>query len=259
MYRILINGIVQGVGFRPFVYKIAVELGLKGFVLNSTNGVQIEVEGSEDSINTFVHRIKTELPPASIIKEFTFEKHPDKNYQNFEIKISSKTAGSTLISPDLAICEDCVNEFNDPKDPRFQYAFINCTNCGPRYSIIENTPYDRQFTSMKHFKMCDYCKDEYTNPLNRRFHAQPVACPECGPQLKFLDKTFREVEGDPIQNTISVDSCSNLLRKNNYFSLKKEYLSFNTSLELTTTTLSKKRSSTLINKLNFLSICYCCE
>ena len=203
MYRILINGIVQGVGFRPFVYKIAVELGLKGFVLNSTNGVQIEVEGSEDSINTFVHRIKTELPPASIIKEFTFEKHPDKNYQNFEIKISSKTAGSTLISPDLAVCEDCVNEFNDPKDPRFQYAFINCTNCGPRYSIIENTPYDRPFTSMKHFKMCDYCKDEYTNPLNRRFHAQPVACPECGPQLKFLDKTFREVEGDPIQNTIS--------------------------------------------------------
>ncbi len=204
MLKIKINGIVQGVGFRPFVYKTAVELGLKGFVLNSTDGVQIEVEGSEDSINAFIHRIKTELPPASIIKEFSIEKHTDKNYQNFEIKLSSKTGGSTLISPDLAVCEDCVNEFNDPKDPRFQYAFINCTNCGPRYSIIEETPYDRPVTSMKEFKMCDYCQSEYTNPLNRRFHAQPVACPECGPQLKFLDKNFREVEGDPIQNTIRV-------------------------------------------------------
>jgi len=204
MLKIKINGIVQGVGFRPFVYKTAVELGLKGFVLNSTNGVQIEIEGSEDSINTFINRIKTELPPASIIKEFKFEKFPDKNYQKFEIKLSSKTAGTTLISPDLAVCEDCLKEFNNPKDPRYRYAFINCTNCGPRYSIIENTPYDRPITSMKHFKMCNYCRDEYTNPLNRRFHAQPVACPKCGPQLKFLDKSFRKIEGDPIENTTRV-------------------------------------------------------
>ena len=129
MIKIKINGIVQGVGFRPFIYKLAVEEGLKGFVLNSTNGVFIEAEGHKPSLDKFVQRIKRELPPAAEIKHFEIEATADKKYEDFVIKASSKTSGSTLISPDLAVCEDCVREFNDPKDPRYQYAFINCTNC----------------------------------------------------------------------------------------------------------------------------------
>ncbi|NQT65424.1 MAG: carbamoyltransferase HypF, partial [FCB group bacterium] len=203
MYQIKINGIVQGVGFRPFIYKLAIEQELTGFVLNSTNGVQIEAEGNESSLARFIYRIKNELPPAAEIIDFQYKEFPDKNYKTFEIRMSSISEGSTLISPDLAVCDDCINEFNNPDDPRFQYAFINCTNCGPRYSIIEDTPYDRPVTSMKSFVMCDYCKGEYKNPLNRRFHAQPVACPQCGPQLQFLDKDLSPIMGDPIKKTIN--------------------------------------------------------
>jgi hydrogenase maturation protein HypF len=211
MYQIKINGIVQGVGFRPFIYKLAIEQKLTGFVLNSTNGVQIEVEGNNDSLDQFIYRIKNELPPAAEINEFQFEEFPYKKYNTFEIKLSSKSEGSTLISPDLAVCDDCINEFNDHNDPRFQYAFINCTNCGPRYSIIEDTPYDRPVTSMKNFAMCDYCGEEYKNPLNRRFHAQPVACPECGPQLQFLDKDLSPILGNPIENTINTLKEGNIV------------------------------------------------
>ena len=202
MYQIKINGIVQGVGFRPFIYKLAIEQKLTGFVLNSTNGVQIEAEGKKESLDKFIYRIKNELPPAAEITDFQFEEFPDKKYDTFEIRMSSQSEGSTLISPDLAVCDDCINEFNDPNDPRYQYAFINCTNCGPRYSIIENTPYDRPVTSMKDFELCNYCLEEYIDPLNRRFHAQPVACPECGPQLQFLDNELSPILGDPIENTV---------------------------------------------------------
>jgi len=203
MYHIKINGIVQGVGFRPFIYKLAIEQKLTGFVLNSTNGVQIEAEGKKNSLDQFILRVKNELPPAAEINEFQYEEFPDKQYDTFEIRMSSKSEGSTLISPDLAVCDDCINEFNNATDPRYQYAFINCTNCGPRYSIIENTPYDRPVTSMKSFVMCEYCGGEYKNPLNRRFHAQPVACLQCGPQLQFLDKDLSPILGDPIENTIN--------------------------------------------------------
>lgn len=203
MYQIKINGIVQGVGFRPFIYKLAIEQKLTGFVLNSTNGVQIEAEGKKNSLDRFIYRIQNELPPAAEITDFQFEEFPDKKYDTFEIRMSSQSDGSTLISPDLAVCDDCINEFNSIDDPRFQYAFINCTNCGPRYSIIEDTPYDRPVTSMKSFVMCDYCGGEYKDPLNRRFHAQPVACPQCGPQLQFLNKNLSPILGDPIENTIN--------------------------------------------------------
>lgn len=202
MYKIKINGIVQGVGFRPFIYKLAIEQNLKGFVLNSTSGVKIEAVGERSSLDKFIKRIKKELPAAADIKEFKVDELPDKLYDNFKIKRSAISDGSTLISPDLAVCEKCQQEFNDPKDQRFKYAFINCTNCGPRYSIIEHTPYDRPVTSMKEFEMCDFCKKEYSDPLNRRFHAQPVACPDCGPHLKFLDKDLSLISGDPIAHTI---------------------------------------------------------
>lgn len=202
MLKIKINGIVQGVGFRPFVYRTAMELGLKGYVLNSTSGVEIEACGTEKDLELFVEKIKKEHPPAAYIKEFYIEKKEDVPYTEFTVQQSQNRKGSTQISPDLAVCKDCIRELFDESDPRFDYAFINCTNCGPRYSIIEKTPYDRPVTSMKDFKMCDYCKGEYDDPLNRRFHAQPIACPTCGPQLKFLDKNFKEIEGDPIVNTI---------------------------------------------------------
>jgi len=203
MYKIRINGIVQGVGFRPFIYKLAIQEHLKGFVLNSTSGVQIEVEGKQEALDRFIDRIKNELPPAAEITDFQYEELDNRNFQTFMIKLSKHEVGSTLISPDLAVCDECMQEFNDPNDPRYQYAFINCTNCGPRYSIIEDTPYDRPVTSMKSFEMCNYCKSEYEDPLNRRFHAQPVACSTCGPYLKFLDSDLHKVEGDPIQNTIN--------------------------------------------------------
>ncbi|MCD4818602.1 MAG: carbamoyltransferase HypF [Candidatus Cloacimonetes bacterium] len=202
MYIIKINGIVQGVGFRPFIYKLALEEDINGFVLNSTSGVQIEAEGKITKLKTFISRIKSELPPAAEINKFEVKLVPDKKYNAFEIKISSQTTGSTLISPDLAVCNDCINEFNNPSDPRFQYPFINCTNCGPRFSIIENTPYDRPVTSMKDFKMCSFCDNEYKNPLNRRFHAQPIACEKCGPKLIFQDKKLFQIDGSPIKHTI---------------------------------------------------------
>ncbi len=204
MLKIKINGIVQGVGFRPFVYRTAMELGLKGYVLNSTSGVEIEACGTEKDLELFVERIRKDHPPAAFIKELNIEEQEEVPYAEFTIQQSQNRKGSTQISPDLAVCEDCAKELFDASDPRFNYAFINCTNCGPRYSIIENTPYDRPVTSMKDFEMCDYCNGEYTDPLNRRFHAQPIACPTCGPQLKFLDKNFDEITGDPIVNAIKL-------------------------------------------------------
>ena len=203
MYQIKINGIVQGVGFRPFIYKLAIEQKLTGYVLNSTSGVLIEAEGTSASLDTFIYRIKNELPPAAKINSFQFKELPNTKYKTFSIRSSSSSEGSTLISPDLAVCKDCLDEFNDPKDPRYKYAFINCTNCGPRYSIIKETPYDRPVTSMKDFKLCNFCLEEYKDPLNRRFHAQPVACPECGPQLQFLNEDLSPISGDPIQNTVA--------------------------------------------------------
>ncbi len=202
MYRIRINGIVQGVGFRPFVYNLANNLKLRGFILNSREGVQIEVEGLHGNLENFVETLKHNHPVAAEIDRFDLEIHPDKGYQNFEIRQSCNSSGITQISPDLRICDDCSSEFADPQDKRFNYPFINCTNCGPRYSIIENTPYDRPLTSMKDFAMCSFCLSEYQNPSNRRFHAQPVACSVCGPSLSFLDSALQKIPGDPVENCL---------------------------------------------------------
>ena len=203
MLRIKIKGVVQGIGFRPFIYRLAGELELKGYVANTTSGVEIEVSGAKKDINAFLERIKKEHPPTADIKQIIIqEEGKDVAYSTFSIKESIDKKGWTLISPDLAVCPDCLKEMDSPEDRRYKYAFINCTNCGPRYSVIEDLPYDRPKTTMKKFEMCDYCSKEYSNPLNRRFHAQPIACPECGPQLKLLDRQFKEVKGDPVENTI---------------------------------------------------------
>ena len=186
----MIEGIVQGVGFRPTVYKIAKALDLKGFVLNTGEGVIIEIEG--ENRDKFIDELKKNLPPLAKIDKITFEKLPLQNYLDFEIIHSKNTSKTTFISPDKSVCEDCIKEMFDENNRRYLYPFINCTNCGPRYTIIENIPYDRKNTSMKKFKMCEKCKKEYTNPLDRRYHAQPISCYECGPKLSLKLKVKSE-------------------------------------------------------------------
>jgi len=202
MIKININGIVQGVGFRPFIFKLAHEMKIKGYVLNSTAGVEIIALADMDILRKFMIRIETENPPGAQIDNLTYRQIPYKIFKDFTIRKSKEESGTTLISPDLAICEDCLREMKDPTDHRSGYPFINCTNCGPRYTIIKSLPYDRPKTSMHSFPLCDFCKKEYLDPLNRRFHAQPVACFTCGPQLSFLDKDLLNLPGDPVENTI---------------------------------------------------------
>jgi len=184
---IVIRGAVQGVGFRPFIYRLATELQLKGFVLNSPTGVFIEAESEKEILNTFLLRIEKEKPIHAIIQSMEFSFLDVVGYTQFEI-CDSETNGKTsaFILPDIAVCDDCLKEMFDPNDRRYLYPFINCTNCGPRFSIIESLPYDRPGTSMKIFEMCDDCKQEYDNPLDRRFHAQPIACPKCGPHIELI-------------------------------------------------------------------------
>ncbi len=199
-WRILVQGIVQGVGFRPFVYGQALQWELSGFVLNDSMGVTIEVEGSYERLAGFQQALHEKTPPMAHIETLTQEIIPVRNETRFSIVHShAGDERQALIAPDTATCNDCLRELFDPRDRRFHYPFINCTNCGPRFTIIQNVPYDRAQTTMNIFLMCPACQAEYDDPLNRRFHAQPNACPVCGPQLQLLDKTGREVEGqEPI-------------------------------------------------------------
>ncbi|MBX7046755.1 MAG: carbamoyltransferase HypF [Ignavibacteria bacterium] len=186
--RINIHGTVQGVGFRPFVYRLAKELNIKGWIVNSSEGVTIEAEGIEKNVNDFLLKLREEKPVNSSITSFSFIDSSEKNFQLFEIRQSSNSQKKTaLILPDIATCKDCEEEIFNPEDRRYLYPFTNCTNCGPRFSIIEAIPYDRANTTMREFEMCDKCKAEYENPLNRRFHAEPIACPDCGPRVTFYD------------------------------------------------------------------------
>jgi len=189
-FRYKINGIVQGVGFRPTVYKLAKKLGLKGYVLNSSDGVEIVVEG--DGAETFVDQLKQNLPPIARIESVeTFITKP-YGFKDFEIKESKKAVKTTSISPDKAVCDECIKEMFDKNNRRYLFPFINCTNCGPRYTIIKDIPYDRKNTSMSEFQMCEKCYGEYTDPLNRRYHAEPTCCFECGPHLSVKLKVENE-------------------------------------------------------------------
>lgn len=185
-----VNGQVQGVGFRPFVWRLASEEGLSGFCQNTSAGVRIEVQGSAGAVARFEQRLTSELPPLARITGLQRESLPSVPAESgFAIRESSGHAGqNVLVSPDVAICADCVADIRSPENPRFRYPFTNCTNCGPRYSITARIPYDRQFTSMACFSLCANCAAEYTDPANRRFHAQPVACSRCGPRLWFVDQ-----------------------------------------------------------------------
>ena len=187
--RLTVGGAVQGVGFRPFVYRLATELKLTGWVINSAQGAVIEVEAAEPTLDAFAARLHSELPPHARIEHLVSENLPPQGDTQFEIRHSDAGGAKTaLILPDLAICPDCRRELLDPHDRRYRYPFINCTHCGPRYSIIHDLPYDRAATTMRDFVMCPDCRAEYENPLDRRFHAQPVACPNCGPQIALWDR-----------------------------------------------------------------------
>lgn len=182
-----IQGVVQGVGFRPFIYRLATGLGLTGWVNNSSEGVAVEIEGERSQLVIFLERLKSIAPPLSDIQSVVSWERTPVGYRDFTIKTSTAGAKTALILPDFATCNKCLQDIFDPSNRRYHYPFTNCTNCGPRFSIIENLPYDRPTTSMKQFAMCDRCLAEYRDPLNRRFHAQPNACPECGPHLELWD------------------------------------------------------------------------
>ncbi len=179
---IQVTGIVQGVGFRPFVYRMAKKYLVNGWVLNAADGVFIHAEGEGSLLDEFVLELSENPPTAARVEEIDLHEVPLEGFTSFEIRYSDEGAveKTTLVSPDLATCDDCAHELFDPADRRYRYPFINCTNCGPRFTIIEKLPYDRASTSMKEFPMCERCAREYADPLDRRFHAQPDACFECG-------------------------------------------------------------------------------
>lgn len=184
---IWVKGIVQGVGFRPFVYRMAKKYLINGWVLNATDGVHIHAEGESKLVDEFIMELSDNAPAAARVEEIDIKEVPLEQFDSFEIRFSDdeEVAETTLVSPDLATCDDCVAELFNPNDRRFRYPFINCTNCGPRFTIIDHLPYDRAATSMAAFPMCKRCAAEYSDPLDRRFHAQPDACFECGPSVTW--------------------------------------------------------------------------
>ncbi len=196
---ISVRGVVQGVGFRPFIYQLASKHNLKGWVCNTSEDVKIEVEGEAEAIDKFLHDLPLHAPPQAVIEDIKTTHHPPANYDGFEIRSSIAEEGKyQLVSPDIATCPDCLKEIFSPDDRRYRYPFTNCTNCGPRFTIIEDIPYDRPLTTMRNFRMCPDCRREYEDPLNRRFHAQPNACPVCGPSLELVDAEGSRVEDDDV-------------------------------------------------------------
>ncbi len=212
-----VEGIVQGVGFRPFVYSLATGLGLGGLVGNDVDGVFAEVEGPPRAVREFLRRLEQNAPPLARIDRITATDMTPEGTASFQIVASEPAGGRrTLIAADSATCADCLRELSDPADRRYGYPFINCTNCGPRFTIVRDVPYDRPLTTMASFAMCDLCAAEYHNPADRRFHAQPVCCPSCGPALAVLDGTGKALpdEGSPI------DAAARLLRSGRIVAVK---------------------------------------
>lgn len=201
--RIQIQGIVQGVGFRPFVYRLAVGLGLDGWVCNGPGGVLIEAQGEAATLARFELALAAEAPPLAVITSLESSSVSPLADAGFRIVASSSGEGRPPLSPDCDVCADCLAELFDPADRRYRYPFINCTNCGPRYSIITATPYDRPATTMAAFPMCQACAAEYTDPADRRFHAQPIACPVCGPQLRLVTAAGHSVAGEPMAEAVA--------------------------------------------------------
>jgi hydrogenase maturation protein HypF len=196
-HRYEVHGLVQGVGFRPFVYATASELGLAGTVANTSTGVLAEVEGPVGSVAEFGRRLRNDAPPLAVVQEIRESPQPVRGGTGFRIEESHSLGGTrTFASPDVATCLDCLAELADPTDRRHRHPFITCTNCGPRFTIIADLPYDRAATTMAHFAMCDRCRTEYDDPTDRRFHAQPIACSACGPRLELVDGTGAVADGE---------------------------------------------------------------
>ncbi len=208
--RITVRGIVQGVGFRPFVYRLAKKHKLNGWVYNTSRGVIIEIAGEKKPLGAFLQELKVSPPSAAKIDSLIVKNIKPKNYKNFLIKKSiARDNEFQPVSPDIATCADCRKELFNPKDRRYRYPFINCTNCGPRFTIIQDIPYDRPKTTMKKFKMCPECQKEYDDPANRRFHAQPNACPKCGPEVELVQSSVFSIQcsvkgKDAIEETIKL-------------------------------------------------------
>jgi len=211
--RYLLTGTVQGVGFRPFVYRLATQHGLAGFVRNSPDGVIVEVEGTAAALDGFIDGVRNSLPPLADLTGVTEEEIAPAGESTFTIAGSSlQGKKEVLTSPDAAVCRDCLTELTDPADRRYRYPFTNCTNCGPRLTIVRDVPYDRTNTSMACFPLCPECAAEYEDPLDRRFHAEPNACPVCGPALTLLDEGGRPVSGsDPLPRTVELLASGNIV------------------------------------------------
>ncbi|MGH9397036.1 MAG: carbamoyltransferase HypF [Terriglobia bacterium] len=195
-YSIRVRGVVQGVGFRPFVFRLARSHTLAGWVLNGEEGVEIHLEGAEGAVQSFVHDLKAQPPPAASVEAIDLQSAELVGFSEFTIRESQKRESPTVrISPDLPVCDACIEELFDPRDPRYHYPYINCTDCGPRYTVIQGLPYDRPRTTMTRWPLDGYCAFEYHDPANRRFHAQPVACPKCGPHY-YLEAGGERLRGD---------------------------------------------------------------
>ncbi len=194
--RVGITGIVQGVGFRPFVYALARELGLSGRVTNTTGEVVVEVEGTADAIAAFCHRVRADAPPLAVIDDVCAVAMPTRGGTEFTIAASAPGPGRTMVSPDVATCADCIADLTDPENRRHRHPFVTCTNCGPRFTIITDLPYDRATTTMAAFEMCSDCAREYSDPGDRRFHAQPISCHACGPQLSLVRPGLDPTHGE---------------------------------------------------------------
>ncbi|MDO5820215.1 MAG: carbamoyltransferase HypF [Methanobrevibacter sp.] len=214
--QILVEGIVQGVGFRPFVYRIATEASLNGYVRNLGNVVEIIVQGSHQNMEEFLFNLQNKLPPIAKInnietRDLKEEDEKFSSYTDFTIKESADDfAGTSVIPPDVAICDNCLEEINDPQNRRYKYPFNACTDCGPRFTVIEKVPYDRDNTTMEDFPLCDECEIEYTNPLDRRYHAEAACCEDCGPSLKLLKNTCND--GEDSGSAIEID-CEDPLKE----------------------------------------------
>ena len=214
--QISANGVVQGVGFRPYIYNLATRFSLSGFVQNDSSGVFIDVEGCDSSVDEFLTCLAKSPPPHAIIEDIHYTTLPPKGYKDFIIEESAiKETNTTMICADISTCPDCLKELFDTMDRRYRYPFINCTNCGPRFTIVKDIPYDRKNTTMSDFRMCHDCSSEYHDPQSRRFHAQPNACPVCGPQLMLLNN-----EGFTVQTQDPISTVCTLLQDRKIVAVK---------------------------------------
>lgn len=215
-YFVQIYGLVQGIGYRPYIYKTAKELNIKGWVNNFGSSVVIDIEGKEERVKEFLKRVVKEPPKLGKIQKVDIIEKKPKGYRNFKIEKSIAAASKfKFLLPDIATCDKCVEDIFNENSKRYRYAFTNCTDCGPRYSIIQGLPYDRASTTMKDFKMCKDCNNEYKNPETRRFHAQPNCCIECGPKLVLLDN-----KGEQVNCEDEINKCIELLKTGKILAVK---------------------------------------